>query len=294
MICFFLKPQNHLSNFQGSATLSYSRLDTSNNSQKSDKRLLWFIKRTASQAYHAIPKSDRNEQIEREWLLLGEPASSSPKQDNPTDVESTILSDPSTEDIECIDKRTDQLSDSESTTDIDAIVDEYRQKVKVSTAGVNDIVKLPSSGSWIVAIFLVFVIVCGVIGTTYGILNDQSSLSYASLALILVAVVTLHIIPKYQTSSIHPSILTCSIGIVSFGIFLGTIVSECWAPLLLWITASLLIFVRCDRYCCICLNQESPDTSMNEILISKGCSATVHLTGTHQQSILMDRSYINR
>lgn len=202
-----------------------------------------------------------------------------------------MLSDPSTEDIESNKKRTN--SDSESTTDIDAIVDEYRQKVKVSTAGLNDIVKLPSSGSWAVAIFLVFVIVCGVACTTYGILNDQYSLSYASLLMIVVSVVTLHILPKYQTSSIHPSILTCSIGIVSFGIFLGTIISECWAPLLVWITASLLIFVRCDRYCCICLLQhDSTDSSMNEILISKGCSATVHLTG--QQSILMDRNYINR
>lgn len=284
-----------LSNSTGSATLSYSRLDTTRNSQKSDKHLLWFLKRKASQAYHAIPKSDRNEHIEREWLLLGEPASPVPKQESPTDIESTILSDPSTEDIECIDKEpNDHQSESESATDIDAIVDEYRQKVKVSTAGVNDVIKLPSSGSWIVAVFLVFIIVCGAIFTTYGILNDQYSFTYVSLAMIFVSVVTLHILPKYQTSSLHPSILTCSIGIVSFGIFLGIIVSECWAPLLIWITASLLIFVRCDRYCCICLNQDTPDASMNEILISKGCSATVHLTGTHQQNILMDRNYISR
>lgn len=276
---------------EGSATLSYSRLDKSRN-QKPDKRFLWFLKRTASQAYHAIPKAEKNEHIEREWLLLGEPASSPIPKQQEKDVESTILSDPSTEDIECcIDKRSEK-SESESATDIDAIVDEYRQKVKVSTAGVNDVIKLPSNGSWTVVVFLIFLIVSGVVCITYGILNDFYNLSYISLALVLVAVVTLHILPKYQTSSLHPSTLVCSIGIISFGIFLGMIVSDCWAPLLIWITASLLIFVRCDRYFCICLNQETPDSSMNEILISKGCTATVHLTD--QQTILMDHGYISR
>lgn len=277
----------------GNATLSYSRLDSSNNVQKSDKRLLWFLKRTASQAYQAIPKVDKNE-MEREWLLLGEPGSTLPKEtENTGDVESTILSDPSTEDIECIDKQAStHHSDSESTTDIDAIVDEYRQKVKVSTAGVNDVVKLPSGGSWIVAIFLLLLIITGITCTCYGVINDQYNLAYTSLAIILVSIITLHVLPKYQSSSIHPSVLTCSISLVSFGIFIGTIIAECWAPLLIWVIAALLIFMRCDKYCCICLNSDTPDASMNEILISKGCSATVHLTS--QQAILMDRNFVNR
>lgn len=77
-----------------------------------------------------LKKAKRNEELEREWLLLGEPQSPRVAVSAEVDAESSILSDPPMSDIDCIAK--ENGTDSDSSTDIDAIVDEYRQKVKVN------------------------------------------------------------------------------------------------------------------------------------------------------------------
>lgn len=99
--------------------------------------------------------------MEKEWLLLGEASSpvnvSSPE---PLNAESSILNEETNSDTECIVKV--ENSDSEtSDEDIDSIVEEFQQKVKVSTAGIKETnLKLPSLGSWRVAI-LCILLLCG-------------------------------------------------------------------------------------------------------------------------------------
>lgn len=80
-------------------------------------------------------KKKPDEETEREWLLLNEPHS--PRNtvildDSHDIVDTSILSvaEPlpgGSDDI----LEEEELSDSESSTDIDAVVDEYRQKFKV-------------------------------------------------------------------------------------------------------------------------------------------------------------------
>lgn len=61
-------------------------------------------------------------------------------------------------------------SDSDdSSTDIDAIVDEYRQKVRVTTAGPMDKnIRMPSLASWRVTIFAILLIIFGIFLTILG------------------------------------------------------------------------------------------------------------------------------
>lgn len=88
-----------------------------------------------------LKKAKRSEELEREWLLLGEPPQS-PRVAvggsgvTEADAESNIncparMAPLSDVEILGSDKEDEEEEDSESTTDIDAIVDEYRQKVKV-------------------------------------------------------------------------------------------------------------------------------------------------------------------
>lgn len=98
------------------------------------------------------------EEMEKEWLLLGE-ASSPVNQPShsPINAESSILSD-ATDDIECIVKA--EHSDSDTDEDIDSIVEEFQQKVKVSTAGLKDTnLKVPSMSSWRLALLCIFSVV---------------------------------------------------------------------------------------------------------------------------------------
>lgn len=97
--------------------------------------------------------------MEKEWLLLGEASSpiNQPNQDA-MNAESSILSDTTMSDTECIVKADN--SDSESEEDIDSIVEEFQQKVKVTTAGLKDSnLKIPSMSSWRLAMIGVFSIV---------------------------------------------------------------------------------------------------------------------------------------
>lgn len=90
--------------------------------------------------------------MEREWLLLGEPSSPIQSQASEPILESSITSD-----IECIANANNSDSDS-SEEDIDQIVEEFQQKLKVSSAGLQDtnVVKIPSMTSWKFAIFSMF------------------------------------------------------------------------------------------------------------------------------------------
>lgn len=116
------------------------------------------------------PKSrtkKRNEEMEREWLLLGEPTS--PRNTIILDDEqdtSTLTITPtgpehaSNQDVEALQSPTIDLihssSDTDSSTDIDAVVDEYRQKVEVTTSGPSEkILRIPSIQSWRLSIILI-------------------------------------------------------------------------------------------------------------------------------------------
>lgn len=85
--------------------------------------------------------SKKDEELEREWLLLGEPQS--PRNtviiddEEDTSCLSVAIGIPSSmstdavQSVSNIGGNNHSTSDSDSATDIDAIVDEYRQKIKV-------------------------------------------------------------------------------------------------------------------------------------------------------------------
>lgn len=110
----------------------------------------------------------RNEEMEREWLLLGEPTS--PRNTIILDDEqdtSTLTTTPigpenaSNQDGEMMQSPIsndliESSSDSESSTDIDAAVDEYRQKIEVTTSGPSEkVLRIPSLESWRLSIVLI-------------------------------------------------------------------------------------------------------------------------------------------
>lgn len=138
------------------------------------RRSLWFFNKSlpsVSTQNLSMSKSkskiNKGEEVEREWLLLGEPPSSPQNRSVESPIEeSSILSDPQS-DIDCIAKI--DGSESDSSTDIDAIVDEYRQKVKVSTAGLRDNnLRVPSIGSWRLTMLCVLMIIGGSVSAAVG------------------------------------------------------------------------------------------------------------------------------
>lgn len=135
-------------------------------------------------------KQPRTEELEREWLLLGEPTS--PRNtiildDDEQDTSTLTITPPTGPDNATSNQHQQQqqqqpqqqcseirqqssittvescrvsddggISSSDSSTDIDAAVDEYRQKVEVTTSGPSEkVLRIPSQESWQLSIILI-------------------------------------------------------------------------------------------------------------------------------------------
>lgn len=170
-----LNPTSNVKSSQSVASLAATTASTAGNVSRRIIRCLSKPK-IAPLTKYARANGKSNEEVEREWLLLGEPqlarntvvldddqdplffGAGSSRENQPTDVESALISDGK-----------ENASSSESSTDIDAIVDEYRQKVKIATVTPQEqIKKVASAETWKLAIVCVLMtllcIVVSVIG----------------------------------------------------------------------------------------------------------------------------------
>nr|NP_610082.2 torn and diminished rhabdomeres, isoform C [Drosophila melanogaster]AAF53954.2 torn and diminished rhabdomeres, isoform C [Drosophila melanogaster] len=259
------------------SSLSYSRLSTAPFAKSSSyssaatssssrlKRSLWKIGLPKHSNLKKPKTKPRNKQeLEKEWLLLGEPTSPCPQREG-RDVESTILSDgePPPSDFEYPDKF--DKSDSDTSTDIDAIVDEYREKIKVTTAGpLERSVRVPTVSSWRVTIFAIVVIGLGIALCIAGLMMHWAPAALTGGIGVLIVTIMMGFIPKYTGSVINVSPVICGMSLLMGVILFSGCAIHSWPGLLIWLMAGLILVIRCDKYCCNCFEHT---TIMNAQLI---------------------------
>uniref|UniRef100_A0A182NEC7 Amino acid permease/ SLC12A domain-containing protein n=1 Tax=Anopheles dirus TaxID=7168 RepID=A0A182NEC7_9DIPT len=297
----YLPFRPHYLEQQNESSLAYSRLNTGKPSTaaggttpgagsglRSGRRSLWCFKSsnfcastTAALAHHVLSGSRgtvsssggfNREEHEREWLLLGEPSSPKGPPHSPPSIESTVLSD-QISDIECIAlAKPENMDSDDSSTDIDAIVDEYRQKVTVSTAGYTsdgDTLRLPTANSWYLAIIFIVLIVLGSVITASGLMLWDTIMIIAG-----VNATILLLFPRYAQSSSapSPSMMTCVITVLASFILFSASFAQSWPALLLWFAAGLFLFIRCDTWCCLCLDR--PNSGQTALITSVSTAKT--------------------
>ncbi|XP_017121251.1 uncharacterized protein LOC108142075 isoform X2 [Drosophila elegans] len=259
------------------SSLSYSRLSTAPIARSSSyssaatssssrlKRSLWKIGLPKHGGLKKPKSKPRNKQeLEKEWLLLGEPTSPCPQREG-RDVESTILSDgePPPSDFEYPDKF--DKSDSDTSTDIDAIVDEYREKIKVTTAGpLERSVRVPTVSSWRVTIFAIVVIGLGIALCIAGLMMHWAPAALTGGIGVLIVTIMMGFVPKYTGSVINVNPVICGMSLLMGVILFSECARHSWPGLLIWMMAGLILVVRCDKYCCNCFEHT---TMLNAQLI---------------------------
>lgn len=206
-------------------------------------------------------------EMEREWLLLGEPQS--PRLDRPgnsgvdllsnqtisTKTESVIL------DTELLGDSQDQVDESQeesdSSTDIDAIVDEYRQKVRVTGDDPLALLRIPSASSWMMTLFLIGVLFGGVFILDLGIY--QTSVSYIAMGVgfISISILALYFTPKHvnQKQTEYQNEAVSAITLAASLILCVATLSQSWPALLFWLISGMALVIRCDSWCCPCLDK---------------------------------------
>ncbi|KAG5675287.1 hypothetical protein PVAND_005199 [Polypedilum vanderplanki] len=304
---FFLysayRPKIMTASKQDATSASYSRLNTSNteNSKATcpQKKPSWFLNKALPSRLSAqnISKSinklssksgnDKKEE-EREWLLLGEPSSPvvrTSTQYEEVNAESSILSDTTTSDVDCIVNLEVHNIDSETSEDeedIDTIVEEFQQKVKISTSGLKDItLKVPSMGSWHFSLLIIMIVFIICLLAAYEVNNESIlGLSISTIAMTVLGLASLFI-PRYYSSYATPSSFTCIISIYFNSIFLSSITFDSWLALIFWIVSGLILvlqsLIKCDVLCCLCLDYPSSEHTtivMEENFIPNGAAST--------------------
>lgn len=292
-----------------SSTLNYSRLDseaggttatgdvasgtTSSMTVSASIRKLWNMTKSETNPVNfpkkrkrKVPKNPlEHEEMEREWLLLGEPQS--PRLDRvmgtgddiqPVDNESEIV------DTQLIGEETviDQLvvagedeeeEEEDESTDIDAIVDEYREKVRVTTGGpleANVLLRIPSASSWRFALFLICMLFCAVSLLDLGIY--QCSLPYLITGAVGIIAITLvlHCTPKHanQKQKEYQNVGVTVITLCGSLILMVSTLSQSWPALLFWLVSGLSLIIRCDLWCCPCLDKTEDVAILHETIFA--------------------------
>ncbi|XP_053959105.1 probable cationic amino acid transporter [Anastrepha ludens] len=245
------------SNFNSS--LSYSRLSTapvpeksSSSNSKSKRSLLNASLAKKSAIKKPKTKKKPKKELEKEWLLLGEPTSPCPVRE-PKDVESAILSDrePPPSDFEFPEKF--EKSDSDTSTDIDAIVDEYRQKIKVTTAGPMERTgRLPTLLTWRFAMLSIFMIVSGSILCSIAFVLHHTNTVFIYFCGAIIVSSMMSVFPSYHTTVISVSPVLCSASVMMASMLFVACSYYSWPAILFWLIAGLILVMRCDNWCCGC------------------------------------------
>lgn len=251
-----------------------------------------------SKSLNKLNKTEKKE--EREWLLL-EPSSPTVRQDEELNAESSILSDATASDVDCIVKAEQLCSESsdEEDEDIDSIVEEFQQKLKVTTAGLKDTnLKIPSTTSWRCSLLCILAIIMASILGGIACSFENVILFIVSLIMLLIVNLVILWIPTYTYAFATPSAFTCSSCMYTCSIFLAFITFDSWCAVVFWFVSGIVLalqsLVKCDILCCLCLDYPHDESQtaivMEEHLVTNGShQATIHLRNAPKGMSMINR-----
>lgn len=262
------------------SSLNYSRLDCESQSKSAGEssvnqssmkmstsfRKLLSLTRIDSQPIRGSMKkrTDTNDlsEMEKEWLLLGE------SQLSPGGVNVDSVDQTTSPHVDCAIVDTNligpivagQDDDSVgSSTDIDAIVEEYREKVRVTTGGPMEgkVLRMPSTTSWKGTLLVIIILFGGVSLLNLGIHTYSLKYRWAGIVIITVMTIALEGFPKHvshkpnEYQPVFMSVITITGALI---LEIATL-KQCWPALLFWLFSGLALIIRCDLWCCSCLDK---------------------------------------
>uniref|UniRef100_A0A034W159 Cationic amino acid transporter n=1 Tax=Bactrocera dorsalis TaxID=27457 RepID=A0A034W159_BACDO len=262
------------------ATASYKRPDAKKSSKRS---ILGVNVANITTAKKPAPKKKPKKELEKEWLLLGEPTSPCPTR-QPTDVESAMQSSSKPVPLNFIYPEVVEISDSDTSTDIDAIVDEYRQKIRITTSSLIDISsRVPTVISWRFALFIISVVLFGTVSFAFNSMqqNPHGEIIFGCGTMILSSMLSL--VPRHKAGVICLNPVFCCCTILTSCVLFGACCYYVWPAIVFWIIAGLMLLLRCDNWCCGCF--EHSGGTIQEQLIPSDVpktmtkSTTIHIPG---------------
>ncbi|KAF2883508.1 hypothetical protein ILUMI_22681 [Ignelater luminosus] len=210
-----------------------------------------FLRNTSFNAGPRTSKGFSTNTEDKEYLLMDDYSNQSTKGN--VDIESDSESDANEVSSIC----TDAEADTSSSTDIDAVVQEYKEQIRVTTVNNFSDHKSPSRlTSQTVLTSILFIYASTALITT-GLFLNISYLILISLIIIVICAIIILMMPQNKQNlpkeDVLPKKIFSWVAITSTAInsmLATTLLSEVWFGIIMWICGGIVLFCRCD--CCNC------------------------------------------
>nr|XP_022920946.1 cationic amino acid transporter 2 isoform X1 [Onthophagus taurus]XP_022920949.1 cationic amino acid transporter 2 isoform X1 [Onthophagus taurus] len=202
--------------------------------------------------WHKKPKSKiKNEyQSDKEYLLLDNYT-----YDSSNSYRDGMESSDSEEDKNVTTRPSDSES-SGSSTDIDAAVKEYKDKVKVSTSNNFPEQSSPTLAHQTIVFVVIKIVVISAIYFALNVSSMEKGVYWLIFIIICICIVILYLLPKnvpdeLQASKLYPFLPSLGILSIVSNMTLITLLSEdTWPGILFWLISGFLLYCHCA--CCYC------------------------------------------
>ncbi len=90
-----------------------------------------------------------------------------------------------------------------------------------------------------------------------GLTNNFSTCMLLSGSTVMMII--MFFIPKYTYTNDMPSIFLCIVSITFNSILISHTQYDSWLAVSFWLLSGIILFIRCDVWCCLCLDVKGSD-----------------------------------
>ncbi|GJQ77026.1 hypothetical protein Trydic_g15220 [Trypoxylus dichotomus] len=146
--------------------------------------------------------------------------------------------------------------DSSSSTDIDAVVQEYKDRVKVTTSKNFNEQRTPTIITSRVVLAIIMVVFVTSVFLSLSITANNSNICWLTFIILCICLVGLLLMPRYTPDEEASSTFYVTVpylGLISIilnVILATTLLTDTWPGILFWVVAGFMLFCHCG--CCYC------------------------------------------
>lgn len=140
--------------------------------------------------------------------------------------------------------------------------------VKVATGGaVTENLEIPTTFTWRLAVIGVTIIFIGLIITIVGTIFLIKEVILFGVTTTFIMGVLLILLPYHIVKPNSPSSIKCTLILILGSCLIASTLLDAWPAILFWFLTGVILYSRCDTWCCNCFDETIIDRQHHKILI---------------------------
>lgn len=141
--------------------------------------------------------------------------------------------------------------------------------------------RIPSATSWRFTLFIICIMPCGISILDLGIYQLSAPYLITGSLVLIITTGVLFCTPKHmnQKQNEYQNVGVSVVALTGSLILMVATLSQSWPALLFWLVSGLALIVRCDMWCCPCLDKPEEVIIHSEPVF--GSTHQLYLTEAH-------------